>query len=545
MTTDPQTVEPIRKDLLPCTPPAEWEFHTVLGARSDTGGVALFPGDTGPVVIRRRVTYGDWEPVRPDHWAEEPSAEASAAAAVPVAAPPTTEQTALRERVADGQGEPTALRNLPREVRHLVHAVDRMRGDWAESSDERRAELWRVLHEASDAVWNRPLSVLPAPADRAATLREAATRYEEFLAKANTGHDPRYWTAVRDVTLGLRAMADEQPAVEAGQAGGPSRVAAEPQPAKPGRCPHGCDTSTCPCLACEADDAGQPAVGSCAAAETPQPETLGEWCKCPSCWGWFVEDHPGEDLDELGKDLGWWSGLPEHRDAPAAELISGAQQCGHDDGHEWADRPNVWCPGISVDEPAEEPRREPHPTEADLRHALAVLNRFHGRDTTTPAGTECARCGLEIENRGDPDMGGNHHARWVHVPGGYTICHPWEPDSPRAAPAVVAQPGKETAAALLSSECDACRHTLNWHRNDVGCTVDRCACSCFRPPAAAAPAVLSRPGTEQEANAICVCGHGRSRHVAVNGRLLCDECEYDDPRVCAEFTQESSCPPRP
>ena len=53
--------------------------------------------------------------------------------------------------------------------------------------------------------------------------------------------------------------------------------------------------------------------------EDDQPQQEGEprkWCKCRDCWGWFVEDHPGEDLDELGRDLGWWSGLPEHRDAP-------------------------------------------------------------------------------------------------------------------------------------------------------------------------------------------------------------------------------------
>lgn len=43
---------------------------------------------------------------------------------------------------------------------------------------------------------------------------------------------------------------------------------------------------------------------------------MGEWCKCRSCWGWFVWEHPGEDLDELGKDLSWWSGLLEHRDPP-------------------------------------------------------------------------------------------------------------------------------------------------------------------------------------------------------------------------------------
>lgn len=52
----------------------------------------------------------------------------------------------------------------------------------------------------------------------------------------------------------------------------------------------------------------------------PTPDTEGrrKWCKCRSCWGWFVEEHPGEDLDELGKDLRWWSGLPEHRDPPAS-----------------------------------------------------------------------------------------------------------------------------------------------------------------------------------------------------------------------------------
>lgn len=59
--------------------------------------------------------------------------------------------------------------------------------------------------EQADAV----LAVLPATVDRAAVLREAADRYEEFLAKASPETDPRYWTAVRDITLGLRHMADE------------------------------------------------------------------------------------------------------------------------------------------------------------------------------------------------------------------------------------------------------------------------------------------------------------------------------------------------
>lgn len=38
----------------------------------------------------------------------------------------------------------------------------------------------------------------------------------------------------------------------------------------------------------------------------------------------------------------------------AEEPFEGTRRCGHDDfhdGHEWADRPGVWCPGIGYDEP--------------------------------------------------------------------------------------------------------------------------------------------------------------------------------------------------
>lgn len=67
------STEPIRKSSLPCTPPSEYEFHTVHGGQPGSAGVLLVPNDdSGPVVVRRRVIYGDWEPVRPDHWADEP-----------------------------------------------------------------------------------------------------------------------------------------------------------------------------------------------------------------------------------------------------------------------------------------------------------------------------------------------------------------------------------------------------------------------------------------------------------------------------------------
>ncbi|MEV8398798.1 hypothetical protein [Streptomyces niveus] len=74
--------EPIRKGTLPCTPPPEWEFTTVVGGQSDDPGVLLFPGNEGPVVVRRLRIYGDWEPVRPDRWMDEPHAAGEAASGV-------------------------------------------------------------------------------------------------------------------------------------------------------------------------------------------------------------------------------------------------------------------------------------------------------------------------------------------------------------------------------------------------------------------------------------------------------------------------------
>jgi hypothetical protein len=52
-------------------------------------------------------------------------------------------------------------------------------------------------------------AVLPETADRAAILREAADAYDAIIDKS-TGKeaDPRYWSGVHDVAVGLRAMAD-------------------------------------------------------------------------------------------------------------------------------------------------------------------------------------------------------------------------------------------------------------------------------------------------------------------------------------------------
>lgn len=64
---------------------------------------------------------------------------------------------AAAARHDDGAGEPAELRALPREVRRLVHAVDRMRSSWAETApdSQERRDLWTAVHTACDAAWER------------------------------------------------------------------------------------------------------------------------------------------------------------------------------------------------------------------------------------------------------------------------------------------------------------------------------------------------------------------------------------------------------
>jgi hypothetical protein len=100
-------------------------------------------------------------------------------------------------------------------------------------------------YESPDALLDAYDAARAPSADQAAgpaALREAAAFYEGVLQQSlDPDSDPRYCTAVRDVVMGLRHRAD-----------------AAQQPTSD-RCPHGCNVSTCPCLACEAD---QPAAVS-------------------------------------------------------------------------------------------------------------------------------------------------------------------------------------------------------------------------------------------------------------------------------------------
>jgi len=79
-------------------------------------------------------------------------------------------------------------------------------------------------------------------------------------------------------------------------------------------------------------------------------------------------DLPRDDRDQgradAAADIRRWADHVERDvlrrmadETPPAETQAqpgGIQPCGHDDyhdGHEWADLPDVWCPGIGYDEP--------------------------------------------------------------------------------------------------------------------------------------------------------------------------------------------------
>jgi hypothetical protein len=90
-----------------------------------------------------------------------------------------------------------------------------------------------------------------------------------------------------------------------------------------------------------------------------------------------------------------------------------------------------------------------------------------------------------------------------------------EPNETAAGRVAADTPPAETqAAVLLSTRCDTCQHTLNWHRNDLGCTVTRCVCGRFQPPAdeQPGPAAPAQPGKE-------------AAHA-------CHNCEGIDPDTC-------------
>lgn len=171
--------------------------------------------------------YDDGLPNWPGWLAEEARLHDPESAAVSVAVPPTMERRqriieALYEARRPGLGGMSEAQA----VAYMADAVLAVADAEQAALRTRVARLTTALGEAVQHVggsggevslqtFERWRAVLDAQPDdgqtdtRAAALREAADRYEGILANADTGQDPRYWTAVRDITLGLRAMADE------------------------------------------------------------------------------------------------------------------------------------------------------------------------------------------------------------------------------------------------------------------------------------------------------------------------------------------------
>jgi hypothetical protein len=233
--TDQTAPTPIRKSDLPTTPPPEWEFFTWFPLPDGSGDLVPGQRDRG-VHVRRLVTYGDWEPVRPDHWAGEvPTAAASAGQA------PATDRAALRDRITTAisrwhrdpeqplyeQGADAVLAVLPApadwgaapvcicghpEERHFEDVCQTCGcGDYLEPRDA--AEVITRWRQAALKVRD---------GERAAVLREAADLYAT-LTDQNEAYDREHseldeeariqHATVRDVVAGLRRMADEaQPA---------------------------------------------------------------------------------------------------------------------------------------------------------------------------------------------------------------------------------------------------------------------------------------------------------------------------------------------
>lgn len=274
-----------------------------------------------------------------------------------------------RDRIADGQGEPAELRDLPREVRILVHAIDRMLSDWAESGDDRRADLWQGVHEANSAVWNRPLTVLPAPVDRAAVLRDAV----DALA------------AERDVIGHAQAAAYGMERVVRL----PRRLADEAQPECAGSVSGSCLAET------QSDGACDTESGECVHGGRPTDEA-----------------QPATDQHEHT-----WVTALDGDDLPALD----------ETGHTW-----THCGTCGTKRTPDE-RREPHPTEADMAHALTLLNHRPATDqpdTETEAprlpwsdllgvapditGGACTQCYMDRARDRDHDMSPEHaHCRTV------------------------------------------------------------------------------------------------------------------------------------
>ncbi|MYX67289.1 hypothetical protein K388_05017 [Streptomyces sp. KhCrAH-43] len=222
---------------------------------------------------------------------------------------------------------------------------------------------------------HQPASAPAAPADRATVLRERADFLDGCLRDAaDPSSDPRYWTAIHDVAMGLRRLADEAEYVAA--------------PCSPGGCEPGgepCTTHERLMAHAEGDhELCEPGCGASHLADEAQPTETEAPSTLSALMATIQELHAlqqplvdglrfiREDMDRANKSgdewaTEWmgqvWLELPLHVRAAGGDT---------DAAQELADETRRTEPTTTA---TEEPR-EPHPTEADMAHALNLLNEL-------------------------------------------------------------------------------------------------------------------------------------------------------------------------
>lgn len=172
--TDHTEPEPVRRDQLPPVPPPEWQFYRWADDNLSEGDRPRVNGHPVPVV-RRLVTYGDWEPVVPGRWADEPAA-------------PADEDR--RQRYARAIWESTSLQQPWDEVPHI----------WRADTEEEAAAVMAVA-DAEQATLRQQLADAQARAAQADELLSIAHQCSNESEAARQAAEERAQKAERAANL--------------------------------------------------------------------------------------------------------------------------------------------------------------------------------------------------------------------------------------------------------------------------------------------------------------------------------------------------------
>jgi hypothetical protein len=192
--------------------------------------------------------------------------------------------------------------------------------------------------------------------------------------------------------------------------------------------------------------------------------------------------------NERQRQLAKW-GDQKHDDGTGAEHYVAMADEARDDCQAAAARGDVTWALILLEEVYEAlAETDPAKLLIELDQTAAVIAAWRYDALTRPHSMICAHCSEPIPSS---------DTRWTWSA---PLCPPGTPenqaprfhidrdDCQKACDALsdadrAARLNASPTALLFATPCDACEHTLNWHRNDVGCTVPLCVCGRFQPPA--------------------------------------------------------------